>query len=119
MFYATCLFQVPTINQETAIANSEPTETLKKFRSDKVLRKKPQGTKVNQGNLDYNLEYNSISIITYWGCEHLNLQVYFGQNMVCSDSQIPGKGKMITVGNPVYVLKAFSSAADAAAWMLL
>ncbi|XP_027184554.1 mitochondrial amidoxime reducing component 2-like [Coffea eugenioides] len=80
--------KVPTINQETAMANSEPTETMKKFRSDKVLRpsKKPQGTKV-----------------------------YFGQNMVCSDSQIPGKGKMITVGNPVYVLKAFSSAADAAA----
>lgn len=60
MFYASCLFQVPTINQETAIASSEPSETMKKFRSDKVLRpsKKPQGTTVNQGNSGYNLEYN-------------------------------------------------------------
>ncbi|KAL3520307.1 hypothetical protein ACH5RR_018456 [Cinchona calisaya] len=80
--------KIPTINQETAIPNSEPTETLKKFRSDKVLRpsKKTQGT-----------------------------TVYFGQNMVCSDSLTRGKGKMITVGDPVYVLKIFSSLADAAA----
>ena len=37
--------QVPTINQENAIPGSEPTETLKKFRSDKVLRpaRKQQG----------------------------------------------------------------------------
>lgn len=38
-------FQVPTIDQETGIAGSEPTETLKTFRSDNVLRpdKKQQG----------------------------------------------------------------------------
>ena len=38
-------FQVPTINQENGIAGSEPNETLKEFRSDKVLRpnKKQQG----------------------------------------------------------------------------
>lgn len=39
------VFQVPTINQENGIAGSEPSETLKEFRSDKVLRpnKKQQG----------------------------------------------------------------------------
>ena len=31
-------FQVPTINQENGIAGSEANETLKEFRSDKVLR---------------------------------------------------------------------------------
>ena len=30
-------FQIPTINQETGIAGSELSETLKEFRSDKVL----------------------------------------------------------------------------------
>ncbi|KAK2992126.1 hypothetical protein RJ640_019382, partial [Escallonia rubra] len=30
--------KVPTINQENAVAGSEPTETLVKFRSDRVLR---------------------------------------------------------------------------------
>lgn len=38
-------FQIPTINQENGIAGSEPTETLKIFRSDKQLRanEKQQG----------------------------------------------------------------------------
>lgn len=31
------IFQVPTINQDTAVSASEPTETLVKFRSGKVL----------------------------------------------------------------------------------
>lgn len=37
--------QIPTINQETGIAGSEPTETLKGFRSDRILlpNRKPQG----------------------------------------------------------------------------
>ncbi|GFP84177.1 mitochondrial amidoxime reducing component 2 [Phtheirospermum japonicum] len=81
--------QVPTINQEKAVGGSEPTETLKSFRSDIILRptqKKPQG------------------------------KVYFGQNMVCNDSlSEEGKGKSIKVGDPVFVLNMVSSAADAAA----
>ncbi|KAK6148696.1 hypothetical protein DH2020_019608 [Rehmannia glutinosa] len=83
------LSQVPTINQETAVGGSEPTETLMSFRSDRVLRsakKNPQG------------------------------KVYFGQNMVCNDSLIiGGNEKSIKVGDPVFVLKMVSSAADAAA----
>lgn len=37
--------QVPTISQETGIGGQEPIETLRNFRSDKVLqpKKKPQG----------------------------------------------------------------------------
>ncbi|XP_009617280.1 uncharacterized protein [Nicotiana tomentosiformis] len=79
--------KVPTINQETAVAGSEPTETLTKFRSDKALRlnKKQQG------------------------------KVYFGQNMVCSDALSRGKGKIIKVGDPVYVLKVVPSSAEAPA----
>ncbi|KAK9267400.1 hypothetical protein L1049_009825 [Liquidambar formosana] len=79
--------KVPTINQETGVAGSEPTETLMKFRSDKVLRpsRKQQG------------------------------KVYFGQNLVCMESLTEGKGKIIKVGDPVYVLEKVSSAANAAA----
>jgi len=42
--------QIPTINQDTGIGGTEPNETLKKIRSDKVLRpdKKQQG-KVRMG----------------------------------------------------------------------
>lgn len=81
--------KVPTINQETAIpsSESEPTVTLSKFRSDKVLRP----TKKQQG------------------------KVYFGQNMVCMDSVADGKGMMIKVGDPVYVHKVVRSCADAPA----
>lgn len=41
----TSILQIPTINQDTGVAGSEPNETLKKIRSDKVLRpnKKQQG----------------------------------------------------------------------------
>ncbi|KAF7144404.1 hypothetical protein RHSIM_Rhsim05G0003100 [Rhododendron simsii] len=77
-----------TINQETAIpsSKSEPTVTLSTFRSDKVLRPtRKQG------------------------------KVYFGQNMVCMDSVTDGKGKMIKVGDPVYVHKVHPSCADAPA----
>ncbi|KAL7000171.1 hypothetical protein U1Q18_001321 [Sarracenia purpurea var. burkii] len=80
-------FKVPTINQETGIASSEPTETLMTFRSDKVLRptSKPKG------------------------------KVYFGQNLVCLESLTRGKGKVIKVGDPLYVLKVAPSCADAPA----
>ncbi|KAL9269546.1 Mitochondrial amidoxime reducing component 2-like protein [Drosera capensis] len=79
--------KVPSISQETGIAGIGPTEALKTFRSDKVLlpHKKPQG------------------------------QVYFGQNMVCKDSMDGGRGKVIRIGNPVYVIKRLSSSAEAAA----
>ncbi|GAB4857975.1 hypothetical protein Ancab_015879 [Ancistrocladus abbreviatus] len=79
--------KVPSICQETGIPGSEPTQTLKSFRSDKVLRpnKKQQG------------------------------QVYFGQNMVCKDSMNGERGKVIRVGDPVYVMQMVASAADAAA----
>ncbi|KAF5184644.1 mitochondrial amidoxime reducing component 2-like, partial [Thalictrum thalictroides] len=79
--------KVPTINQDNGIAGHEPTETLMKFRSDKILRptKKPQG------------------------------KVYFGQNLVCRESLSGGKGKVIKVGDPVYVLKKVSTWVEAAA----
>lgn len=80
--------KVPTINQETAVANTEPIDVLKRFRSGTALRPegKTQGTKV-----------------------------YFGQNMVCNDALTQGKGKMVKVGDPVYIHKMLSSVADAAA----
>ncbi|KAK6273201.1 hypothetical protein POUND7_010284 [Theobroma cacao] len=79
--------KVPTINQDTAIAGPEPTETLKKVRSDKVLRpnQKQQG------------------------------KIYFGQNLVCKESFTEGKGPMVKVGDPIFVLQKVSSAAEAAA----
>ncbi|KAB1221498.1 Mitochondrial amidoxime reducing component 2 [Morella rubra] len=79
--------KVPTINQETGIPGPEPNETLKKIRSDKVLRptQKQQGT------------------------------IYFGQNLVWNDSLTEEKGRIIKVGDPVDVLKKVSSANEAAA----
>lgn len=81
--------KVPTINQETGISGPEPTETLKRVRSEEVLR--PNG-------------------------KHKN-NVYFGQNMVWNwkDSSAEGNGKTINLGDPVYVLKKVSSADEAAA----
>ncbi|MFS7904815.1 putative molybdenum cofactor sulfurtransferase [Helianthus anomalus] len=72
--------KIPTINQENAVAASEPTETLVKFRSGKVLRPGQKG----QG------------------------MVFFGHNMVCHNLH-EGNGKMIKVGDPVFVIKNFSS----------
>ncbi|KAM7500406.1 hypothetical protein LguiA_024820 [Lonicera macranthoides] len=79
--------KVPTINQENAISGPEPTETLKKFRSDKVLRpaRKQQG------------------------------KVYFGQNLVCKNSITEVTGKMVKVGDPLFILKMVSSCEEAAA----
>ncbi|KAK1280047.1 Molybdenum cofactor sulfurase [Acorus gramineus] len=80
--------KVPTIDQENGISNPEITETLKKFRSDQVLRPavKQQG------------------------------KVYFGQNLVCKESLSSyGEGRVVKVGDPVLVLQKISSAAVAAA----
>ncbi|XP_050233623.1 LOW QUALITY PROTEIN: uncharacterized protein LOC126682105 [Mercurialis annua] len=76
--------KVPTINQDTGIAGSQPTETLKKIRSDNILRpnKKQQG------------------------------KVYFGQNLIWKDKL---NGSIVHVGDPVFVLKQVSTAAEAAA----
>ncbi|XP_027354376.1 mitochondrial amidoxime reducing component 2-like [Abrus precatorius] len=81
--------KLPTINQETGIAGSEPTQTLMKIRSGKVIR--PNATNKNK--------------------------VYFGQNMVWNwmDSSANERGKFIKVGDPVYVLQNVSSATEAAA----
>ncbi|GLU22024.1 hypothetical protein SLE2022_381260 [Rubroshorea leprosula] len=79
--------EVPTINQETGVAGPELNETLMKTRSDKVLRpnRKQEG------------------------------KIYFGQNLVCKDTVSGGKGNIVKVGDPVYVLRKVSSAAEAAA----
>lgn len=79
--------KVPTINQETGIAGPEPNTTLMAIRSDKVLRP----TQKQQG------------------------KIYFGQHIVWKDRVADGKGKMMKVGDPVYVLKKVSTAAEAAA----
>ncbi|KAM0948704.1 putative molybdenum cofactor sulfurtransferase [Dioscorea sansibarensis] len=78
--------KVPTINQENGIGGVEPTETLMRFRSDRVLHLKGK----HQG------------------------KVYFGQNLVCKESLTgSGKDKVVKVGDPVFVLEKFSSSADA------
>ncbi|KAM7271859.1 hypothetical protein ACFE04_031073 [Oxalis oulophora] len=76
---------IPTIDQATGVAGSEPNETLMKIRSDKVLRpnRKQQG------------------------------KIYFGQNLVCKDNLSRGKGNIMKIGDPVAVLKKVSSVADA------
>lgn len=79
--------KIPTINQETAEMGSEPTVTMMQFRSDKVLlpNRKQKG------------------------------DVYFGQHMVSVESQRGGGGGVIRVGDPIYVIKAVPSCAEAAA----
>ncbi|XP_050257086.1 uncharacterized protein LOC126702432 isoform X2 [Quercus robur] len=42
-------------------------------------------------------------------------KIYFGQNLVWKDSLTEGKGKIIKVGDPIYVLRKVSSADEAAA----
>jgi uncharacterized protein YcbX len=78
--------KVPTINQENGIVGTEPTETMKKFRSDHVLRPT---------------------------CKQKGL-VYFGQNMVCQDSLLKKtmKGKLVKVGDPIYVVREYASSDD-------
>jgi len=82
------LIQVPTIDQDNGISGTEPTETLLTFRSDEVLRPSHKNKR----------------------------QVYFGQNLVCKESLSGNnKGKIIKVGNPVYVLQTFTSSNEAPA----
>ncbi|XVF82495.1 hypothetical protein PTKIN_Ptkin16aG0053600 [Pterospermum kingtungense] len=40
-------------------------------------------------------------------------RIYFGQNLVCKESLTEGKGKMVKVGDSVFVLNKVSSAAEA------
>jgi len=49
--------------------------------------------------------------------EILVLQVYFGQNVVWNwnESSAKGDGKVLKLGDPVYVIKKVSSPAEAAA----
>jgi len=80
--------KVPTIDQDNGISGTEPTETLQTFRSDKVLRPSHKNKR----------------------------QVYFGQNLVCKESLSGNnKGKIIKVGDPVYVQQAFTSSNEAPA----
>ncbi|XP_062199849.1 uncharacterized protein LOC133902250 [Phragmites australis] len=75
--------KVPRINQDNGIpSTTEPTETLLTFRSDEVLRPSHKNKR----------------------------QVYFGQNLVCKESlSANGNGRIIRVGDAVYVLQSFSS----------
>ncbi|XP_015959799.1 uncharacterized protein LOC107483705 [Arachis duranensis] len=81
--------KVPSINQVTAISEPEPNQTLMKIRSGKVLR--PKGKDQNK--------------------------TYFGQNMVWNwrDCYAKRNGNVLNVGDPVYVMKKVTSAAEAAA----
>lgn len=49
------MFQVPTINQETTVANTEPIDVLNRFRSGTALRPKgkAQGAKVHIRTKDF------------------------------------------------------------------
>lgn len=78
--------KIPSIDQKTGIPDSELGETLKTFRSDKILlpNKKPQG------------------------------KTFFGQNLVCKDCFTGEKGKVVQVGDPVFVIEQLSSTAEAA-----
>ncbi|KAE9591077.1 putative molybdenum cofactor sulfurtransferase [Lupinus albus] len=81
--------KIPSIDQDTGISGPEPNETLMRTRSDKVIR--PNGKQKSK--------------------------FYFGQNLVWNwkDSSAKGNGKIINVGDPVYVHKKVSSADEAAA----
>ncbi|KVI03264.1 Molybdenum cofactor sulfurase, C-terminal [Cynara cardunculus var. scolymus] len=88
--------KVPTINQENAVSASEPTETLVKFRSGKVLIPGRKGQAM-VSSLPFNI----------WN----KTRVYFGQNMVCED--LPeGNEHIIKLGDPVYVINTFASYED-------
>uniref|UniRef100_A0A0E0M4J8 MOSC domain-containing protein n=1 Tax=Oryza punctata TaxID=4537 RepID=A0A0E0M4J8_ORYPU len=74
--------KVPTINQDNGIPGEEPTEALQALRSDEVLRPSHKNKR----------------------------RVYFGQNLVCKESlSANDKGRIIKVGDPVYVLESFPS----------
>ncbi|WVZ65860.1 hypothetical protein U9M48_015158 [Paspalum notatum var. saurae] len=75
--------KVPTINQDNGIPSpTEPTKTLQTYRSGEVLLPSHKNKR----------------------------QVYFGQNAVCKESlSANGKGKIVKIGDPVYVMRSFSS----------
>jgi uncharacterized protein YcbX len=74
--------KVPTINQDNGIPGEEPTEALQALRSDEVLRPSHKNKR----------------------------RVYFGQNLVCKESlSAKDEGRIIKVGDPVYVLESFPS----------
>ncbi|XP_076882842.1 uncharacterized protein LOC143531425 [Bidens hawaiensis] len=77
--------KIPNINQEDGKHGSEPTATMMKFRSYKVL------------------EVNTVTT-QYRG------RVYIGQMLVCEDS----KGKIVSVGDIIEVESVFPSYADVA-----
>ncbi|CAK8531781.1 unnamed protein product [Lathyrus sativus] len=81
--------KVPTVNQETGIPGTEPYETLMKVRSGQVLRPNEKHGK----------------------------KIYFGQNLVWNwkDSSAKGDGNVLKLGDPVCIIKKFSSLAEAAA----
>uniref|UniRef100_A0ACD5XZ39 Uncharacterized protein n=1 Tax=Avena sativa TaxID=4498 RepID=A0ACD5XZ39_AVESA len=80
--------KVPTVNQDTGMFGTEPTETMLTFRSGEAIRP-----------------------------SHKNKQkVYFGQNLVCKESvSAKGKGRVVKVGDPVYVLQTYPSPNEAPA----
>lgn len=80
--------KVPSVNQEDATQGSEPTATMMKFRSAKVLEVDTTTTK-------------------YKG------RVYLGQMLVCEDD-VNSWRKIISVGDVIHVEKVFSSYADVA-----
>ncbi|KAK7329375.1 hypothetical protein VNO77_23537 [Canavalia gladiata] len=81
--------KIPAIDQETAIPGPEPNETLMKTRSGKIIR--PNDRNKNR--------------------------IYFGQYVVWNWKELSaeGSGKIIEVGDPVYVIRKVSSSAEAAA----
>ncbi|ESW10850.1 hypothetical protein PHAVU_009G243200 [Phaseolus vulgaris] len=81
--------KIPTINQETGIAGPETNEILMKTRSGEIIRPNDKNKK----------------------------RVYFGQNMTWNWTEFSAErsGKIIEVGDPVYVLRKVSSSAEAAA----
>ncbi|KAF7074387.1 hypothetical protein CFC21_079259 [Triticum aestivum] len=74
--------KVPTVNQENGILGTEPAETMLTFRSGEVIRP-----------------------------SHKNKhKVYFGQYLVCKEAvSAKGKGRIVKVGDPVYVLQTYPS----------
>ena len=117
--YCCRLIQVPTINQDNGISGTEPTETLQTFRSDKVLRPSHKNKRqVIVSCSSFHL-FRSIGICV-WPCKfllHILLLrtehfiqffwVYFCHNLVCKESLSGNnKGKIVKVGNPVYVVQA-------------
>jgi len=115
--YCCWLIQVPTIDQGNGIYGTEPTETLLTFRSDEVLRPSHKNKRqVIVSCSSFHL-FRSIEICV-WPCKfllHILLLrtehfiqffwVYFCHNLVCKESLSGNnKGKIVKVGNPVYVV---------------